>query len=198
MNVIRREETPNPAAVKFIIDGPVIASGTMSFSTGEDEEEEYRGDNPTAIALFKVGASEVFFYKDSVSVTMFSVKAWEFFMEDVIEALETTLVPPGTELPKEEKKKSFLDDFDKEGFPELPEKEKLSVIESLMDEIIRPALANDGGGLEVTKFEFNEVQIKYQGACGTCPSSTGATHSAIQRALKNYLDPQLSVVIKRA
>lgn len=180
------------------MDGPVIASGTMSFSTGEDEEDEYKGDNPTAIALFKVGVQEVFFYKNSVSVTMFSEKAWEFFMEDVIEVLETTLHPPGSEPPPEEKKKSFLDDFDKEGFPALPESEKLSIIESLMDEIIRPALANDGGGLEVTKFESNEVQIKYQGACGTCPSSTGATHSAIQRALKSYLDPQLTVSIKRS
>ncbi len=198
MKIIRREETPNPAAIKFIMDGPVIASGTMSFSTGEDEEDEYKGDNPTAIALFKVGVQEVFFYKNSVSVTMFSEKAWEFFMEDVIEVLETTLHPPGSEPPPEEKKKSFLDDFDKEGFPALPESEKLSIIESLMDEIIRPALANDGGGLEVTKFESNEVQIKYQGACGTCPSSTGATHSAIQRALKSYLDPQLTVSIKRS
>ncbi len=198
MKVIRREETPNPAAIKFIMDGPVVASGTLSFTTGEDEEDEYKGDNPTAIALFKVGVQEVFFYKNSVSVTMFSEKAWEFFMEDVLEVLETVLLPPGEEPPPEEKKKSFLDDFDKEGFPALPETEKLSVIESLMDEIIRPALANDGGGLEVTKFEANEVQIKYQGACGTCPSSTGATHSAIQRALKNYLDPQLTVSIRRA
>jgi Fe-S cluster biogenesis protein NfuA len=198
LNIIGREETPNPAAVKFILDGPVIASGTLSLTTGEDEADEYRGDNPTAIALFQLGAEEVFFFKNSVSVTMFNPKAWEFFMEDVIEALETNLIPPGEEPPPEEKKKSFLDDFDKESFPGLPEAEKLNVIESLMDEIIRPALANDGGGLEVSNFESNIVEIKYQGACGTCPSSSGATHSAIQRALKSYLDPQLSVTIKRA
>ncbi len=180
------------------MDGLVIASGTLSLTTGEDEEDEYRGDNKTALALFKLGAQEVFFFKNSVSVTMFSEKAWEFFMEDVIETLETNLIPPGEEPPPEEKKKSFLDDFDKEAFPELPETEKLSFIESLMDEIIRPALANDGGGLEISKFESNIVEIKYQGACGTCPSSSGATHSAIQRALKSYLDPQLTVSIKRA
>jgi NFU1 iron-sulfur cluster scaffold homolog, mitochondrial len=198
LNIIGREETPNPAAVKFLLDGPVIASGTLSLTTGEDEEDEYRGDNQTAIALFKLGAQEVFFFKNSVSITMFSAKAWQFFMEDVIETLESSLIPPGEEPPPEEKKKSFLDDFDKESFPGLPETEKLSVIESLMDEIIRPALANDGGGLEVSNFESNIVEIKYQGACGTCPSSSGATHSAIQRALKSYLDPQLTVSIKRA
>jgi NFU1 iron-sulfur cluster scaffold homolog, mitochondrial len=198
LNIIGREETPNPAAVKFILDGPVIASGTLSLTTGEEEEDEYRGDNQTAISLFKLGAQEVFFFKNSVSITMFSEKAWEFFMEDVIETLESCLIPPGEEPPPEEKKKSFLDDFDKEGFPNLPETEKLSVIESLMDEIIRPALANDGGGLEISNFESNTVEIKYQGACGTCPSSSGATHSAIQRALKSYLDPQLIVIIKRA
>ena len=197
MKVLRKEETPNPAAIKFIMEDLVISSGTLSLSTGEDDEDEYRGDNPTAIALFNIGVKEIFFYKNSVSITMFSERAWQFFMNDVIEVLETKLLTSGLEHPGEEKKKSFLDDFDKENFLKLPEPEKLSIIESLMDEIIRPALANDGGGLEITKFESNEVQIKYQGACGTCPSSTGATQSAIQRALKNYLDPQLTVSIKR-
>jgi Fe-S cluster biogenesis protein NfuA len=197
LNIIQREETPNPAAVKFILDGPVIVSGSLSFSTGEDDEDEYRGSNPAALALFKLGVQEIFLYKNSVSVTMFSAKAWDFFMDDVIEAIEIHIRPPGEEL-EEEKKKSFLDDFNKEDFPDMPETEKLSVIESLMDEIIRPALANDGGGLEIASFENNIVQIKYQGACGTCPSSTGATHSAIQRALKNYLDPNLGLSIKSA
>jgi len=194
LRIIHVEETPNPAALKFIMEGPVIASGSLSFSSGE-EDEEYRGDNPLAQALFKVGAIELFLCQDYVSVTMFSSNAWEHFMDDVKSAIEANLLPPGEKPAKTEKKDSFVNTIDRETFPQLPNNEKESIIESLMDEIIRPALANDGGGLEVLKVEGNDVTIKYQGACGSCPSSAGGTLAAIERALKGYCDPNIEVSI---
>ena len=194
MRIIRVEETPNPAALKFIMEGPVVASGTLSFSSGE-EDEEYAGNNPLAQALFKVGAIELFLCQDYVSVTMFSSNAWEHFMDDVKSAIEKNLLPPGEKPATAEKKDSFVNTIDRETFPQLPNNEKESIIESLMDEIIRPALANDGGGLEVLKVEGNDVTIKYQGACGSCPSSTGGTLAAIERALKGYCDPNIEVSI---
>ncbi|KMP12675.1 hypothetical protein UR09_00305 [Candidatus Nitromaritima sp. SCGC AAA799-A02] len=197
MKIIRVEETPNPAALKFIMEGPVIASGSQSISSG-GEDEDYTGDNPLARALFKVGAIELFLCQDYVSVTMFSPNAWEHFMNDVKNEIETQLLAPGEKAPEAEKKDSFLNTIDKDAFPQLPDKEKGAIIESLMDEIIRPALANDGGGLEVIKVEGNDVTIKYQGACGSCPSSTGGTLAAIQRALQGYLDPNLAVSIGTA
>lgn len=187
------EETPNPAALKFIMDGPVIAGGSLSFSL-EDEDDEYAGDNPLAKALFKVGVTDIFLCQDYVSVTMYTSNAWEHFMNDVKSAIETQLLSPGEEAIKVEPKESILDKIDRDAFPQLPDKEKTAIIESLMDEIIRPALANDGGGLEVVKVEGSEVRIKYQGACGSCPSSTGATLSAITKALKGYLDPNIVVI----
>ena len=176
------------------MDGPVVASGSLSFSSGE-EDEEYTGGNPLAEALFKVGATELFLCQDYVSVTMFSSNAWEHFMDDVKAAIETILLPPGEKPPEKEKKASFVSTIDREAFPSLPDSEKELIIGSLMDEIIRPALANDGGGLEVIKVEDNNVVIKYQGACGSCPSSTGGTLAAITRALKGYCDPNLEVSI---
>ena len=193
MEITHVEETPNPAALKFIMDGPVLASGSMSFTSG-DEDEDYEGDDPLAKALFKVGATDLFLCQNYVSVTMFSSRAWEHFMDDVRSAIETNLLPPGQEVPKD-KKSSFISQIDKEAFPALPDNEKKKIIDSLMDEIIRPALANDGGGLEVLRVEGNEVRIKYQGACGSCPSSTGGTLAAITRALKGYLDPNIEVFI---
>ena len=197
MRIIRVEETPNPAALKFIMEGPVVASGSLSFSSGE-EDEEYRGENPLVRALFKVGAIELFLCQDYVSVTMFSSNAWEHFIDDVKSAIETNLLPPGEKPAKTEKKDSFVNTIDREIFPQLPNNEKESIIESLMDEIIRPALANDGGGLEVLKVEGNDVTIKYQGACGSCPSSTGGTLAAIERALKGYCDPNIEVSISNS
>ena len=194
MEILRIEETPNPAALKFIMNEPVVASGSLTVSSGE-EDEEYTGANSLAEALFKIGATELFLCQDYVSDTMFSPNAWEHFMDDVKAAIETILLPPGEKSPEKEKKESFVSTIDREAFPNLPNNEKELIIGSLMDEIIRPALANDGGGLEVIKVEGNDVVIKYQGACGSCPSSTGGTLAAISRALKGYCDPNLEVSI---
>ena len=192
MKITRIEETPNPAALKFIMDGPVVADGAVSLSNA-DEDEDYTGDNLLAQALFKVGASELFLCQNYISVTMFNPNAWKHFMDDVKNAIETQLLPPGEKPPEKEKKDSVLNHIERNEFPHLPDEEKKAIIDSLMDEIIRPALANDGGGLEILKVEGNEVRIKYQGACGSCPSSTGGTLAAIQRALQGYLDPNIEV-----
>ena len=107
----------------------------MSFTSG-DEDEDYEGDDPLAKALFKVGATDLFLCQNYVSVTMFSSRAWEHFMDDVRSAIETNLLPPGQEAPKD-KKSSFISQIDKEAFPALPDNEKKTIINSLMDEIIR-------------------------------------------------------------
>ena len=53
--------------------------------------------------------------------------------------------------------------------------EKYEMIDKFLDEHIRPALAGDGGGVELELVKGHEVIVSYQGACGTCPSSSGAT-----------------------
>ncbi|PIQ82511.1 MAG: hypothetical protein COV76_03430 [Candidatus Omnitrophica bacterium CG11_big_fil_rev_8_21_14_0_20_64_10] len=194
MKIIHTEETPNPAAYKFILEGLVVSSGTKSFSL-QEEDDEYTGDDPLAQALFKVGAMEIFLCQNYVSVTLFSARGWEYFRTDVKNAIEAHTHPLGEAPQEKQKKASVLDTLDRETFPGLPDVEKRGIIDSLMDEIIRPALANDGGGLELLKVEGHEVVIKYQGACGSCPSSQGATLNAIQRALRGYLDPDIEVSI---
>jgi len=62
--------------------------------------------------------------------------------------------------------------------------EKYQAIDALFDKAIRPALQGDGGDLELDLVRGNEVIISYQGACGSCPSSAGATLSGIERAIR--------------
>ena len=88
---------------------------------------------------------------------------------------------------------SILDDFDREKYPELSDDEKAIIVEAVMEKSIRPALANDGGGLEVIEVDGPIVRIRYQGACGGCPSSTGGTLRVIENHLKSQLDPEIKV-----
>ncbi|QPJ64013.1 MAG: NifU family protein [Candidatus Nitrohelix vancouverensis] len=194
MKILEVQETPNPAARKFVMDGPVTDKKTESIAIEEDEE--YNGDNPLAREIFKFGATELFFCGNDVSVTMFNETAWKYFMNDVLHAIETQLSPENKARIEQEKKESVVNRIDKETFPSLPDEDKRIIVEELMDEMIRPALANDGGGLEILNVEGNDIHIKYQGACGSCPSSTGGTLRAIEKTVRGYLNPDMAIVIK--
>jgi Fe-S cluster biogenesis protein NfuA len=60
---------------------------------------------------------------------------------------------------------------------------------------VRPALAGDGGGLQVLGVEGKTVLIRYEGACGSCPSSTAGTLMAIQNLLQSEVDDELVVTM---
>ena len=50
-----------------------------------------------------------------------------------------------------------------------------TTINQLLDEQIRPYLQGDGGDLHVLGLEGNMLNVHYQGACGSCPSSISGT-----------------------
>jgi Fe-S cluster biogenesis protein NfuA len=52
----------------------------------------------------------------------------------------------------------------------------------------------DGGYLEVLGLTDHTLSIRYQGACGSCPSSLTGTLMAIEGMLKQEVDPELEVV----
>ena len=80
------------------------------------------------------------------------------------------------------------------GFKDLTLKQKLLVIEEVLDKEVRPYIEMDAGGVEVINFLHDqEVVIAYQGACTTCFSSTGATLSYIQQVLRAKVDKDLIV-----
>jgi Fe-S cluster biogenesis protein NfuA len=67
-------------------------------------------------------------------------------------------------------------------------------INDILDEKVRPALMGDGGYLEILGLKENTLSIRYQGACGSCPSSLTGTLMAIEGMLRQEVDPDLEVV----
>jgi Fe-S cluster biogenesis protein NfuA len=70
----------------------------------------------------------------------------------------------------------------------------IAQINELLDERIRPYLASDGGWLEITSLENKTLKIRYQGACGSCPSSLTGTLMAIENMIKDEIDPEIEVI----
>ena len=72
--------------------------------------------------------------------------------------------------------------------------EKYEAIEALFEKHLRPALMSDGGNIELDLVKGNDVIVSFQGACGSCPSSAGATLSGIERAIRQNVFPEAVVI----
>lgn len=72
---------------------------------------------------------------------------------------------------------------------------KIAEINAILDDRIRPYLASDGGWLEIVSLEENVLKIRYEGACGSCPSSLTGTLMAIENMIQEEIDPEIQVVV---
>lgn len=73
--------------------------------------------------------------------------------------------------------------------------EKVRRIEAVLDEHVRPALASDGGGMDLVDLSGDQLFVQYHGACGSCSSSVGGTLQFVQDSLNNHLGTQLAVQV---
>ena len=77
----------------------------------------------------------------------------------------------------------------------LDKEDQKTQVNLVLDEHIRPALMNDGGNVEILDITDGEkILIQYQGACGSCGSSLGATLSFIEQTLRKHIYNELVVV----
>ena len=75
--------------------------------------------------------------------------------------------------------------------------EKVRRIETVLDTQVRPALASDGGGLDLVDLQGDELIVQYHGACGSCSSSIGGTLNFIQDSLNNHLGTILRITVSQ-
>jgi NFU1 iron-sulfur cluster scaffold homolog, mitochondrial len=185
------EETPNPNAVKFILKEPVTNGTTRSFHS-----EAEAADDPLGKALFEVGEVASVFYMDKmVTVEKEDEADWDDLLPRLavpIRAAESVSAAAaggngsngGAATAGVGGALGAL----------MSDDPRLIRINEILDERIRPALAGDGGWLEVLGLKENTLTIKYQGACGSCPSSLSGTLMAIEGMIRQEVDPEIEVV----
>lgn len=78
-------------------------------------------------------------------------------------------------------------------FEGLSSKNKLVLIEEIVDKEIRPFIELDAGGIQIHGLNGFEVIISYEGSCTSCYAATGSTLSAIQNILKSRVHSELFV-----
>ena len=183
LKVVRTRETPNPNALQFVVNAAILDNGNVSFGNKEEAK-----DDKMAAALFeKPGILNVYVMENFITVTKDDKTSWVPLKDRVWKSIDDTVSIYQSE------KKVQLSGVDVVNFAKLDNEKKLQGIEMVLDRSIRTNLAKDGGGVELKGIEGNEVSIHYQGACGSCPTSTSGTLKYIQGQLREQLHPELTV-----
>lgn len=175
------QPTPNPNALKFILNYPVKNEGNSTYKSPSE-----CGENKLALELFKVrGIDQLHFFENVIAITKFSYEDWsnvEVGVTKVLKEMMPTHNPNYNDPNPEADRRKNLS-------PELQQ------IEMILDKTIRPGLQGDGGDIQALTYQDNILMVKYQGACGTCPSSTTGTLEAIKAILRDELNPEIEVYI---
>jgi Fe-S cluster biogenesis protein NfuA len=178
------QETPNPNAVKFILREAVSYGTSHSF-----DSEEKAKDDKLAKSLFEVGDVVSVFYMDKmITVEKTDEADWDEILPMLavpIRAAESTQTTNGSAA------KAVGGAI---GAVAANDNPKIAEIDALLDERIRPYLASDGGWLEIIDLEDKTLKIRYQGACGSCPSSLTGTLMAIENMINDEIDEEIEVV----
>ncbi len=181
MTDIAIQPTPNPNALKFILEQNVKEKGRTSFKNPKQAQSV-----PLAFSLFDLrGVDQVHFFQNVITVSKFTFEPWDSLEPAIMTTIENMIEDHDAE----------FEDHD----PEIERRKNLGAemlqIEEILDKRIRPGLQGDGGDLKALSFENNMLLVQYQGACGSCPSSTTGTLEAIRGILKDEYSPEIEVYI---
>ena len=58
-------------------------------------------------------------------------------------------------------------------------------VQALFEELVRPALQDDGGDVTIVDIVDNDVYVRLQGACTSCPSANETLYNGIARLLRD-------------
>jgi len=177
------EETPNPNAVKFILREPVSNGVARQYGSADLAEND-----PLAKSLFDVGHVVSVFYMDKM-ITI--EKDDEGDWDDLLPALAVPIRAADAVNGAAAAAAAAV------GGPiaaVASDDPRLLKINEILDEKVRPALMGDGGYLEIIGLSDHTLSIRYQGACGSCPSSLTGTLMAIESMLQQEVDPDLEVI----
>lgn len=179
--VTHMEITPNPNALKYVLNEQVLINGICQYDNRDDAKDDL------SRSLFDISGVVSVFYRDNfITVTKSNDVDWvdiENVIKDEINNRIETVDIVAMEVPKI--------DFGAKA-------DMIEEIDQILDETIRPGLAMDGGGVDIIDLSDElELSVNYQGACGSCPSASTGTLMAIQNILQEQFDPRMTVKMSK-
>lgn len=184
------EMTPNPAVMKFVSNKLLYAGLAEVKSVAESEQV------PLAKELFQFPyVKEVFITENYISVTKTENEDWNglalelrHFILDYLQSGKEIVHPDYVYVPSYP---TFDSSVLKENYSDVELQ-----IKDIIKEYVQPAVAGDGGNIELIEFDESTKTAKMllQGACSGCPSSTITLKNGIETMLKEMMPGKIDFV----
>jgi Fe-S cluster biogenesis protein NfuA len=172
---IQTEATPNPNAVKFIPGTSVSPNRSFDFRA----VDEATTISPLAKILFEIGdVTGVYLGADFVSVTKDDTADWAMIKPRVLAAIMDHSL-------------SGMPIINDDAVTAIDSKENddpvVLQIKDILDERVRPAVANDGGDVVFDRFEDGILYLHMRGACAGCPSAAMTLKHGIENMMRHFV-----------
>lgn len=181
---IQIEETPNPNTLKFLPGFAILGEGETADFSNANEVKYSR----LAVNIFKIkNVVRIFFGHDFISVTKSEGINWDVLKVEILTTIMEHFTSGGKALDDgedviNESKEEFFDEND----IEIVER-----IKELMENYIKPAVAQDGGDIKFRGYKDGIVYVELQGACSGCPSAAITLKQGVENML-NYHIPEVA------
>ena len=165
---VKTVPTPNPDALMFRVDEVLVPTGTYEYRGAEEAAQ-----SPLALELLAIEGTElVLIAPRFITLRKEPDADWPDIVPHVKDRMRRFMASGEMavfETTSAERRQ--------------PGSEVETRIIELIDEQIRPAIAQDGGDVTYLGFVDGIVQLKLIGACGTCPSAVTTLKMGIERLL---------------
>ncbi|MFZ9732850.1 MAG: NifU family protein [Schleiferiaceae bacterium] len=181
------EMTPNPGVMKFVANKRLIDVDHVEFANIEEAQI-----SPLAAALFNFPfVKNVFISTNFLAVEKYNVVEWDavtqelrqFILNHIQEGKPVLTAAPAPKAPAHADAADEVPAYAEDGI-------EARIIE-ILEEYVKPAVAQDGGNIVFAGYENKIVKVQLQGACAGCPSST----LTLQQGIKNILQRMLPTLV---
>jgi Fe-S cluster biogenesis protein NfuA len=178
---IQIEETPNPNALKFFPGRSVLGDSDPLFFTKQSDVSM----SPFAQRILNVsGVDSTMLGSDFITVTKQDSIDWYVLKPMLLGIIMEHFV---AEMPLVVEGVSGADRVVHD------EDAVVAQIRQIIDDKVRPAVAQDGGDIVFHSFENGVVLLEMKGACSGCPSSTQTLKAGIENMLRYYVPDVIEV-----
>lgn len=178
--LINTEETPNPQTLKFI-PGILVSDVIMSYNNKIDAAK-----CNLAKELFDIdGITSVYISNDFITISKKPEENWTI-LKALIIATIMDFFTTGKQITVIESNSLTSDTSNIDD-------EIVKQIIEIIEEKVRPAVAQDGGDIVFHSFEDGIVKLEMHGSCSGCPSSSVTLKNGIENMLKYYIPEVIAV-----
>ena len=190
---IYAEMTPNPSVMKFVSNMEINPNDSIEFKNIEEAQI-----SPLCAKLFAFPfVKEVFLAKNFIAITKFNIVEWDDVAMEVRVMIQDYIATGGVvikELSAQEELPVMNTASEEKVVDKVPENEIEERIIAILEEYIKPSVAQDGGDIIFSDYKDGVLKVKLQGACNGCPSASVTLKQGVQNLFQQMMPNEVHTV----